>query len=167
MIGSAPLFEEVLAEYEVAGFEAAVNRLKSDLLKYSNDARNLAAAVKQQLEKVEKGKTDDSDPVVVPDGLVLAAMHWSLDRAEGHAGKSPSLTVTGDEATGFLLELGGWRAGYDDRSDAQSDAAYFWTAVDRASDLDEIEAVRESRVRCGEALAEVISTLKLKVRRKI
>ena len=46
-------------------------------------------------------------------------------------------------------------------------AAYFWTAVDRASDLDEIEAVRESRVRCGEALAEVIRTLKLKVRRKI
>ena len=54
-IESDPLFEEVVADYEVAGFETAVDCLKSDLLKYSNHAQKLFRAITGQIGGVEPG----------------------------------------------------------------------------------------------------------------
>ena len=143
-----------------------MDRLKSDLLNYAIHTRNLVTAITEHLKNVGKGRTDDSDPVVVPAGLVLAVMHWSIERVARHVSEFP-LTVTGDEDTDFTLELGEWRARYDEKSDALSHAALFGTAFDRAFALDEVELVRETRAQCEGALAEVIKTLKPKVRKKI
>ena len=77
------------------------------------------------------------------------------------------MPVTGNAQTGFVLELGGWRADYDDRFDTLSHAAQFGTVVAQTSDLEELESVRESRSRCEAMLSEVIRSLKPKARRKI
>lgn len=144
-----------------------MDRLKSDLLNYAIHTRNLVTAITEHLKNVGKGRTDDSTSVVVPQGLELAVMRYGLEPAAGNAGELPPLTVTADGDERFVLELGGWRARYDEKSNALRDSAKFGTAVDRAADVDEIEAVRETRARCKQALTEVIRTLKPKVRKKI
>lgn len=162
-----PLFKVFVVKYERAGFETAVDRLKSDLLKYSIHAQELAGAIADQLEIVEQDKTEALKFRQVPEGMALAVMHWSIERVTGDVSEFPPMPVIGDEEAGIVLEFGGWRAKYDKKSEAQSDADRFGSAVDQASDLDEIGQVEESRAQCERALAAVIRTLRPDEREKI